>query len=99
MSQPMSSTQKSSRTEGRSGLRESIREQLEIDILKAIVAREEYVSRLKSQCSSLKGKFNTLVSDTLDLLRIATIEVCEAIVRWREHQVFPEEFHLHDKTV
>lgn len=65
----------------------SIREQHEIEVLKAIIAREEYISRLRQQCKQLKGKFHPQISDTLDLLRQATVEVCDAIIQWREQQV------------
>jgi hypothetical protein len=60
---------------------------MELEILHSIVAREEYVIRLKQKCSQLRGKFNAEVSDILDLVRVASMQVVEAVVRWREQQV------------
>ncbi|OQR84247.1 hypothetical protein ACHHYP_13661 [Achlya hypogyna] len=60
---------------------------MELDILKAIILREDYIARLKEMSESdspyaLVGA----MANTLDLLRITTVEVVEAIIQWRKQQ-------------
>ncbi|TMW59456.1 hypothetical protein Poli38472_004525 [Pythium oligandrum] len=57
----------------------------ELEILKCILVREGYLQRLTTASSAGKvsGSHLSATIDVLDLLRIATIEVVEAIVAWR----------------
>ncbi|KDO33290.1 hypothetical protein SPRG_02099 [Saprolegnia parasitica CBS 223.65] len=60
---------------------------MELEILKAIILREDYVARLleMSQSDAPHALIGAM-ANTLDLLRITTVEVVEAIVQWRKQQ-------------
>jgi hypothetical protein len=53
-------------------------------VLKAVMGREAYLERLQRQAKAMTKRFQDEVADTLDLLRLASVEVVEAIVAWRE---------------
>ena len=56
----------------------------ELEVLKAILNREGYINRLTRSSRSVNKKFKPEVADILDLVRAASLDVIEAIVRWRE---------------
>ncbi|OQS02859.1 hypothetical protein THRCLA_04807 [Thraustotheca clavata] len=60
---------------------------MELDILKTIILREDYIARLveMSESDSPMALIGAM-ANTLDLLRITTVEVVEAIVQWRKRQ-------------
>lgn len=64
---------------------------LELDVLKAVLLRENYVKRLFDAFKSNSFNLEHLV-DIMDMLRIASVEVVEAIVLWRKHQSKPHPF-------
>lgn len=53
-------------------------------MLKAVMGREAYLERLQRQAKGMTKRFQDEVADTLDLLRLSSVEVVEAIVAWRE---------------
>ncbi|ETW10012.1 hypothetical protein, variant [Aphanomyces invadans] len=60
---------------------------MELDVLKAIILREDYLSRLADMSKSASQY--TLVgsmANTLDLIRLTTVEVVETIATWRKQQ-------------
>lgn len=59
------------------------KEAIEIEIVKCIVLRDEYISKLRIICKHLKGKFNSEISHILDLIRATTVDVTEHILHWR----------------
>ena len=56
----------------------------ELEVLKAILNRESYLKRLFKMVKTLEKKFKPEVADLLDFIRAATIDVIEAVVKWRE---------------
>jgi len=56
----------------------------ELDILKAVLNREGYLNRLEKAVRTINKKFKPEVADIMDLVRAASIEVVECIVKWRE---------------
>lgn len=61
--------------------------QAEFNVLKSILNREGYLTRLKQVARTVGKKFKPEVADVLDLVRAATLDVIENIVRWRELKV------------
>lgn len=61
--------------------------QAELEILKCILNREGYLTRLQKAVKKVERKFNPEIADILDLVRIASVEVVEAICKWREIKV------------
>jgi hypothetical protein len=61
--------------------------QAELEILKSILNRESYLTRLHKAVKKVERKFNPEIADILDLVRIASVEVVEAIGKWREIKV------------
>ncbi|EQC31271.1 hypothetical protein SDRG_10876 [Saprolegnia diclina VS20] len=60
---------------------------MELEILKAIILREDYVARLLEMSQSdAPHALVGAMANTLDLLRITTVEVVEAILQWRKQQ-------------
>jgi hypothetical protein len=59
----------------------------ELEVLKAILNREGYLSRLANSARSISRKFKPEVADILDLVRAASLDVVEAVVRWRDAKV------------
>ena len=62
--------------------------QAELEVLKAILNREGYLSRLFKSVRTIQKKFKPEVADILDLVRTSTIDVVEAIEKWRRIKVF-----------
>ena len=56
---------------------------IEIDLVKAILNRESYLSRLKDVVITTSKKFKPETADVLDLVRAATLDVVDCIVKWR----------------
>lgn len=61
--------------------------ELEFAVLKCILNREGYLTRLASVAKSVGRKFKSEVADILDLVRASSLDVVDAIVRWREAKV------------
>lgn len=87
------STVKGSRN-GESGITISVEETpgskdgiAELEVLKAILNREGYLNRLKQVARTIGKKFKPEVADVIDLVRAATLDVIDMIVRWREVKV------------
>jgi hypothetical protein len=59
----------------------------ELQVLKSILSREGYLARLKSLARTVNKKFNQEISDVLDMLRAASLDVIENIIKWREIKV------------
>lgn len=70
----------------------------ELEVVKAIILREEYISRVRANLRSQGSKFGKDLGEVdglislLDLLRSATIDVVETIQQWRRIQGNPEPF-------
>ena len=62
-------------------------EDLELEVLKAVLNREAYLARLKSMSRTVSRKFKPEIADIIDLIRAATLDVLENVVRWREAKV------------
>jgi hypothetical protein len=61
----------------------------ELEVLKAILSREGYLPRLAKVVNKMEKKFKPEIADLLDLIRIATVGVVEAILAWRRVKVSP----------
>lgn len=59
----------------------------ELEVLRAILNREGYLVRLQRVVRTIGKKFKAEAADILDLLRAASIDVVENIVKWREIKV------------
>ncbi|DAZ97262.1 TPA: hypothetical protein N0F65_009313, partial [Lagenidium giganteum] len=66
----------------------------ELEVLKCILVREGYVQRLvqASATGKVSGAHLGETVDVLDLLRVATLEVVEAIVAWRKKKRTTEPY-------
>ena len=70
-------------------------ENAEMEVVKAILLREEYIERVKANLFSQGAKFGKdqgAFEDLLgliDLLRLTTVDTCEAIQQWRKVQGSP----------
>jgi hypothetical protein len=58
--------------------------QAEYEVLRAILAREGYLSRLHDIVRTVGKKFKPEIGDLLDLIRISSLDVIQAIEKWRE---------------
>jgi hypothetical protein len=56
----------------------------ELNVLKAILNREGYLNRVAKSARTVHKKFKPEISDILDLIRAASLDVCESVVKWRE---------------
>lgn len=61
--------------------------QAELEILKAILNREGYLVRLFKTVRTVQKKFKPEIADIIDFVRISTIDVVEAIEKWRHIKV------------
>ncbi|KAF0686060.1 Aste57867_22122 [Aphanomyces stellatus] len=60
---------------------------MELDVLKAIILREDYIGRLREMAESATPYAVVgSMANTLDMLRLTTVEVVETIVTWRKQQ-------------
>ena len=66
----------------------------ELEVLKAILLREGYLHRIEEVALSKEALTSVpqALPDLLDLMRIATVEVVEAIQKWRQAQARPLPF-------
>lgn len=58
----------------------------ELEVIKAILLREGYLKRLQALAKKQVqegGSVRPDLIDLLDLMRVATVEVVEAVVKWR----------------
>ena len=62
--------------------------QAELEVLKVILNREGYLTRLEQTVKKIGRKFKPEIADMLDFVRAASIDVVEAIVKWREAKVY-----------
>ena len=60
---------------------------LEFEVLKTILNRESYLNRLVGVSKAVGRKYKPEVTDILDLIRASSMDVVEAIVKWREAKV------------
>lgn len=56
----------------------------ELEVLKCILNREAYLTRLIKLVRGVEKKFKPEVADVLDFIRAASLDVMEAIMKWRE---------------
>ena len=56
----------------------------ELEVLKCILNRESYLNRLWKLVRGINKKFKPDVADLIDFVRAATMELVDAIVKWRE---------------
>lgn len=56
----------------------------ELEVLKAILNREGYLARLIKSARTVSRKFKPEIADVMDLVRAASLDVVEAIVKWRD---------------
>ena len=61
--------------------------QAELEILKAILNREGYLVRLFKTVRTIQKKFKPEIADIIDLVRTSTVDVVEAIEKWRQIKV------------
>ena len=61
--------------------------QAELEILKAILCREAYLTRLAKAVQTISRKMKPEVADVLDFIRSTSLNVIESIVTWRELKV------------
>jgi hypothetical protein len=59
----------------------------EYEVLKAIVSREQYLTRLQQTVRTVGKTFKPEIADVLDLYRMASLDVMEKIILWREAKV------------
>ena len=62
-------------------------ENLELEVLKAVLNREAYLVRLKSMSRTVSRKFKPEIADIIDLIRAATLDVLENLMIWRKAKV------------
>ena len=59
----------------------------ELEVLKCILNREEYMKKLLRAVRTIDKKFKPEIADFIDIIRISSVDVIEAIVNWRELKV------------
>ncbi|RYH01485.1 hypothetical protein EON65_48345 [archaeon] len=59
----------------------------EYEVLKAIVSREQYLIKLHLAVRTVGKTFKAEVADSMDLVRMASLDVIERIQVWREAKV------------
>lgn len=57
--------------------------QAELDVLKTILNREGYLTRMSKAIKKVEKVFTPEVADIMDLIRVASLDVVEAIEKWR----------------
>jgi hypothetical protein len=71
--------------------------QAELEVLKAILSREGYMTRLFKLIRKVEKKFKPEIADIIDLIRVATFDVVEAIQKWRSIKVIYLTYFLQYK--
>ena len=76
------------------GRDDTVAPELELEVLKAILLREGYLHRIAEVAGTKEAAKTvpTALPDLLDLCRIATVEVVEAVASWRSAQRQPLPF-------
>lgn len=64
-----------------------IESETELEVLKTILTREGYLTRLLKIVKKIEKKFKPEIADILDMIRISSVNVIEAIVAWRAVKV------------
>ena len=62
----------------------SLTDLADLDVVRAILARESYLERLYSLVKTISKKVKPEFADVLELVRASTLDVVGAIVKWRE---------------
>lgn len=65
----------------------------ELEVLKTILLREGYLQRILQMTQRPNFTVNSEIVDLIDLTRLCTVEVVEAIVKWRRGMVRKEGTH------
>lgn len=65
----------------------SLKPELEIEVLKTILLRENYLKKLHSYLDKSNGKLDINIVNLIDLLRESTIQTVEIIDSWEKSQV------------
>lgn len=65
----------------------SLKPELDIEVLKAILLRENYLKKLHSQLEKSNGKIDVNTVNLIDLLRESTIQTVQIIDSWEKSQV------------
>ena len=68
----------------------------ELEVLKAILNREGYLTRLEKTASTVSRKFKPEIADIVDLVRAASLDVIESVVKWRECKVCSNCYFIDD---
>lgn len=56
----------------------------ELEVIKCIINREGYLKRVKGDFKGMGRNLKPELADSLDYLRVSSVDVVQAIVRWRE---------------
>lgn len=59
----------------------------ELEVLKSIISREGYLNRLINVTKTVKRKFKPELCDLIDFVRACTLDVVNAIEKWKKLQV------------
>jgi hypothetical protein len=59
----------------------------ELEVLKAVLNREGYLARLQDTARLINKKFKPELADMIDFVRAASLDVIDAIVKWRDIKV------------
>jgi len=65
----------------------SLKPELELEVLKSILLRENYLKKLNDHLKTSSGNLNTSTVNFIDLLRESTLQVIEIIDDWEKCQV------------
>lgn len=90
-----------SKTGNEAGLTYSIEEdgstaaaKAEYEVLKAILARENYLQRLQKVVRTISKKIKPELADVLDLIRQSSLDVIESVENWRRLKKDPDATFL-----
>ena len=61
--------------------------QAEYEVLRSILCRENYLERLHQVARTIGKKFKSDIADILDMVRAATLDVIDNILKWRKVKV------------
>ena len=65
----------------------SLRPELEFEVIKLTLLRENYIKRLASALSGLRKELDIGIVGLVDVLRDTSIQVVETIITWERAQV------------
>ena len=66
---------------------QSLRPELEFEVIKLILLRESYIQRLQKLLTSTKGKVDLSVVGLVDVLRDVSLECIETVREWERSQL------------